>query len=79
MRFLDGVKKVRSIAHEGRGDLTLEFKEEVDMSKALADVQSAVARITTFPQDIERPLVSQFLQTDLSAAYRSRARSRSAP
>lgn len=65
VRFLDGVRKVRSIAHEGRGDLTLEFKEGVDMSRALADVQSAVARITTFPQDIERPLVSQFLQTDL--------------
>jgi multidrug efflux pump subunit AcrB len=65
VRFLDGIKKVRAMAYEGRGELQLEFKEKVDMSKALADAQSAIARITTFPQDIEKPVVSQFLQTDL--------------
>jgi multidrug efflux pump subunit AcrB len=65
VRFLDGMKKVKAMAYEGRADLTLEFKEKVDMSKALSDVQSAIARITTFPQDIEKPVVSQFLQTDL--------------
>jgi multidrug efflux pump subunit AcrB len=65
VRFLDGIKKVRAMAFEGRAEMTLEFKEKAEMSKALADVQSAIARITTFPQDIERPVVSQFLQTDL--------------
>lgn len=65
VQFLDGIRRVRATAFEGRGELTVEFKERVDMSKALADVQSAVSRITTFPQDIERPVVSQFLQTDL--------------
>ena len=65
VRFLDGIKKVRATAYEGRAEMTLEFKEKVDMSKSLADVQSAIARITTFPQDIERPVVNQFLQSDL--------------
>ncbi|MCK6369974.1 MAG: efflux RND transporter permease subunit, partial [Gammaproteobacteria bacterium] len=65
VRFLEDVKRVRALAFEGRAELTLEFKESMDMSKALADVQSAIARITTFPQDIERPVISQFLQTDL--------------
>lgn len=65
VQFLDGIRRVRATAFEDRGDLTVEFKERVDMSKALADVQSAVSRITTFPQDIERPVISQFLQTDL--------------
>ena len=34
------------------------------MTKALTDVQSAVSRITTFPQDIEKPIVTQVLQRD---------------
>ena len=38
------------------------FKESVSMTKALTDVQSAVSRITTFPQDIEKPIVTRFFK-----------------
>ncbi|MAJ30780.1 MAG: hypothetical protein CMQ73_05935 [Gammaproteobacteria bacterium] len=64
VRFINGVKEVNSTAFEGRAKMYISFKESVSMTKALTDVQSAVSRITTFPQDIEKPIVTQVLQRD---------------
>ncbi|WP_051630444.1 efflux RND transporter permease subunit [Afifella pfennigii] len=58
VRFLDGVDEVRSTAREGSGTITLEFQEGADMQKGLADVEAAVAAITTLPEDAEEPKVS---------------------
>jgi multidrug efflux pump subunit AcrB len=60
VRFLDGARRVIAVASASRAEVTVEFEEGVDISGALADVQAAVARITTFPTDIERPVVRQF-------------------
>ena len=49
VRFLDNVDKVQSSALEGRAELTITYTENANMSKALTDVQSAVARVTTLP------------------------------
>ncbi|MBT8444055.1 MAG: efflux RND transporter permease subunit, partial [Gammaproteobacteria bacterium] len=65
VRFLDNVDKVDSVAYAGLADIQIEFEENADMSKALTDVQSAIARITTFPIDIEKPIVNQFQNTDM--------------
>jgi multidrug efflux pump subunit AcrB len=56
-RPLDGVKEVTSTAAEGYGSVAIELEIGADKNKALADVKSAVDRIVTFPQDIERPVV----------------------
>ena len=64
VRFINGVKEVNSTAFEGRAKMYISFKESVSMTKAWTDVQSAVSRITTFPQDIEKPIVTQVLQRD---------------
>ncbi len=64
VRFIDRVDKVEAAAFEGNADINVTFKEGSDMSKGLADVQSAVARITTFPTDIERPIVNKIVQSD---------------
>jgi multidrug efflux pump subunit AcrB len=64
VRFLDKVDKVRAVAQEALGNVTIEFQADADMSKALADVQSAIARITTFPTDIERPVIAEVIETD---------------
>ncbi|MDP7271977.1 MAG: efflux RND transporter permease subunit, partial [Gammaproteobacteria bacterium] len=64
VRFIDRVDKVEAVAFEGNADINVTFKEGSDMSKGLADVQSAVARITTFPTDIERPIVNKIVQSD---------------
>ncbi len=39
--------------------ITLEFKEGSDMQKALSDVESRLATITTLPQESERPIVTR--------------------
>jgi len=65
VRFLDSVDRVEAIAYEGRADVTIRFDDGANMSRALTDVQAAIARITTFPSDIERPIITQVSQTDL--------------
>ncbi len=64
VRFIDGVDTVDAVAFEGNSEMSITFDPGTEMSKALADVQSAVARITTFPADIERPVINQIVQSD---------------
>ena len=64
VRFINGVDRVEAMAYEGRAEITIEFEPGENIARALADVQSAVARIRTFPVDIERPIVNQFDPTD---------------
>ncbi len=64
VRFIDEVDTVQSKAFEGRAEVTITFTEKANMSKALTDVQSAVARITTLPEEIERPVINQIDNMD---------------
>ena len=59
LRFIDDVKKMDSYAREGAATIILEFENGADMQKALSDVESEVARITTFPSDMEDPIISR--------------------
>jgi len=58
VRPLDGVKEVDATATEGMGRVDVELETGTDRSKALSDVKNAIDRITTFPQNIERPIVA---------------------
>ncbi len=58
VRGVDGVKKVTSNAMEGQGTVTVELLLGADKDRALNDVKSAIDRITSFPEDVERPTVS---------------------
>ncbi len=64
VRFIDGVSRVDAMAYESRAQITIEFDDGTDMSKALTDVQAAIARITTFPSDMERPVITQVVESD---------------
>ena len=64
VRFLDSVKHVISFAVEGSGTVLVEFEPGTDMQAALSDVESAVAQITTFPEDAERPIVQRIVRYD---------------
>ncbi len=55
---LDGVKELRGTASEGVGVVVVELIEGTDSDRALSDVKAAVDRISSFPEDIERPVVS---------------------
>ncbi len=58
VRSLDGVKRVTATAVEGNAGVTIELEAGVNANRALADVKSAVDRITSFPNEIEEPVVS---------------------
>jgi multidrug efflux pump subunit AcrB len=55
---LDGVKEVRSTAAEGVAVVAVELLLGTNRDRALNDVKSAVDRVTSFPQDIERPVIA---------------------
>ena len=59
LRFLDNVHEVTSVAREGSGVVTIEFNADADLQKAQSDVEQAVNRITTLPEDSERPIISR--------------------
>src|SRR5690606_33682986 len=58
VRGIDGVKRVVAVASEGSARITAELTLDADDDKALADIKSAVDRITSLPKDAERPVVS---------------------
>ncbi len=58
VRDVEGIKEVRATASEGMALVTVELLLGVDSSRALADIKSAVDRVQSFPEDIERPIIS---------------------
>ena len=57
VRGIDGIKEVTSQAEEGSGNVTIELVTGTDRMKAFQDIDQAVNRIRTFPDDIEEPEV----------------------
>ncbi len=58
VRGIDGVKKVTSSATEGQAATFVELLLNTEQDRALNDIKSAIDRITSFPEDAERPTVS---------------------
>tara|TARA_B100000609_G_scaffold199259_1_gene201537 strand:- start:2514 stop:5615 length:3102 start_codon:yes stop_codon:yes gene_type:complete len=53
-----GIKEMRAAAREGSGTVTLELRDDADQQKVYQDIKQAVERITTLPQEAERPQVT---------------------
>jgi multidrug efflux pump subunit AcrB len=58
---VDGIKQLKSMAAEGYGVVTAEVTTDADIDLVLQDIKSEVDRITTFPKDAEKPVVSKLL------------------
>ncbi|MAE62615.1 MAG: acriflavin resistance protein [Planctomycetaceae bacterium] len=56
---VDGVKRLRSVAAEGIGTVTVEVEEYADVQEVLDDVKAEVDRIETFPAETEKPVISE--------------------
>ncbi|MCD8520855.1 MAG: efflux RND transporter permease subunit [Saccharospirillaceae bacterium] len=54
---IDGLKEIVSTATQGSAQITAELENGVDRQQAYQDIQQAVNRISTFPAQMERPLV----------------------
>lgn len=60
---LSGVRRIDSVARESWGIVTIEAVQGWDLQKLLDDVKAEVDRITTFPEEAEKPLVSEVVQS----------------
>ncbi|MDP7040284.1 MAG: efflux RND transporter permease subunit, partial [Myxococcota bacterium] len=58
IKGIDGIKEVRSFGYESVGVVSIDLLLGTDRNRILSDVKNAVDRITSFPEDIERPVVS---------------------
>lgn len=56
---LAGIKRIESTAREGFATVTIEVMKGWDLQELLDDVNSEVDRITTLPEEAERPIVSE--------------------
>jgi multidrug efflux pump subunit AcrB len=57
VRGIQGIKEMVSTAEEGSGTVEIELVAGTDRMKAFQDIDQAVNRIRTFPDDIEEPEV----------------------
>lgn len=56
---VDGIKQIKSTASEGVGSVVAEVYADQDVDQILQDIKSEVDRITTFPEDAEKPVISK--------------------
>ncbi|NRA04189.1 MAG: efflux RND transporter permease subunit [Myxococcales bacterium] len=54
-----GIEEIRSTAAEGACAVVVELSSGVDVNRALDDIKNRVDGIDTFPEDTEKPIVSQ--------------------
>ena len=57
IRGVQGIKEVTSSANEGSGNVSIELVTGAERMKVFQDIDQAVNRIRTFPDDIEEPEV----------------------
>ncbi len=66
IRGIQGIKEITSTANEGSGEISIELVAGTNRMKAFQDIDQAVNRIRTFPDDIEQPeVVLQDRQRDV--------------
>lgn len=58
IKGVQGIKEITSTANEGFGRISVELVAGSDRMKAFQDIDQAISRIQTFPDDIEQPQVT---------------------
>ena len=58
VRGVEGIREISSRAREGRGEVAIELVGGAQRMKAFQDVDQAISRIRTFPDQIDQPEVS---------------------
>ncbi|WP_318483338.1 efflux RND transporter permease subunit [Photobacterium leiognathi] len=53
------IKRIQSVASQGSASLTLELESEADLEQVLDDVKQQIEAISTFPVNMETPIVKR--------------------
>jgi len=56
---VEGIKRMTSTAAEGSGSTLVEVEEYANVTDVLDDIKAAVDTIITFPQETEKPIISE--------------------
>lgn len=62
IRGLDVIKRIESTAVEGSGSIAVELTDGADPNRALQEIKNAIDRVSSFPEEAERPLVELALR-----------------
>ena len=57
---IEGIHEISSTASEGMGSVRVELKEGVDIADMTDELKLAIDGISTFPNETERPMISEF-------------------
>ena len=58
IRGIEGIREITSTAREGSGSIQIELVAGTERMRAFQDIDQAVSRIRTFPDDTEEPVVT---------------------
>jgi multidrug efflux pump subunit AcrB len=58
---ISGIKEIRSVASEGSGTVSAEVLQGQNVDQVMQDARAEVDRITTFPEDAERPVITKVI------------------
>ena len=61
---LEGVKQFTTQSNENVGTTIIEVKEDYDVSEVLESVRSKVNAISSFPVDVEKPIITELMLKD---------------
>ena len=61
---MDAIEWVRSRSSEGFGQVSILAEQQVDFSQFMNDVKIRIDSISTFPADMEQPIVQQWVNRD---------------
>ncbi|MGE3853913.1 MAG: efflux RND transporter permease subunit [Planctomycetota bacterium] len=65
LESIEGIKRITSAARENVGIVTLELEASADMRETLDRVKTRVDGITSFPDDAEKPVVTDVVVRNL--------------
>jgi multidrug efflux pump subunit AcrB len=61
---IEGIKRITSYASEGAGTIVVEISEYADAPTVLDDIKAQVGQIITFPEETEKPIISEIKTID---------------
>ncbi|NOQ46199.1 MAG: MMPL family transporter [Desulfobulbaceae bacterium] len=64
LESVEGIKEYTTTSSENQGSATIEVQEGYEVSEVLDRVKSKVDAISTFPQDAEKPVITEVLIRD---------------
>ena len=61
---VEGIKRLRSTAREGRGTVTAEIELDADFNAVMSEIKTKVDAISTFPALTEKPVITEIEATN---------------